>query len=61
MTDYSTELFDELEKLLSANESISGSSILEILKKYSSEVSVFDMMEFTSRVMEENKYVQENY
>ena len=61
MSDYSTELFDELEKLLSANESISGSSILEILKKYSSEVSVFDMMEFTSRVMEENKYVQENY
>ena len=61
MSDYSMELFNELETLLSRNESISGNSILEILKTYSSKVSVFDMMEFTSQVMEENKYVQENY
>lgn len=52
---------DEFTKLLSDNEVISGNSVFEILKRYSSTISVFDMMKFTSQVMEENKYVQENY
>ena len=30
-------------------------------KKYSSSISVFEMMEFTSQVIKENQYVQENY
>ncbi len=31
------------------------------LKKYSSTISVFDMMEFSSQVIKENQYVQESY
>ena len=61
MSDEYLEMCDEFTKLLSDNEVISGNSVFEILKRYSSTISVFDMMKFTSQVMEENKYVQENY
>ena len=60
MQDYTMELFDDLEGLLNS-ETITGNSVLQILKKHASTVSVFDMMRFTSQVMEENKYVQESY
>lgn len=40
---------------------ITGNSILEILKKYSSEISVFDIMAFSSQIIEENKHVRESY
>ena len=55
------EMCDELTSLISQNKTISGNSVFEILKKYSSNISVFDMMTFASQVIEENKYVQENY
>lgn len=60
MSDKYLEMFDDLENLIS-KENISGNSVFEILKKYSSTISVFDMMAFSSQVIEENKYVQENY
>ena len=34
---------------------------MDILKKYSATISVFDMMAFSSQVIEENKYVQDSY
>ena len=61
MIDEYTEMFSELTKLITNNNTITGNCILEILKKYSSTISVFDMMEFTSQVIEENKYVQSSY
>ena len=60
MQDYTMELFCDLEGLLNS-ETITGNSVLQILKQHASTVSVFDMMRFTSQVMEENKYVQESY
>ena len=54
------ELFYDLEGLLNS-ETITGNSVFRILKKHASTVSVFDMMRFTSQVMEENRYVQESY
>jgi len=60
MQDYTMELFCDLEGLLNS-ETITGNSIFQILKKHASTVSVFDMMRFTSQVMEENRYVQESY
>ncbi|MBR6024792.1 MAG: DUF2115 domain-containing protein [Methanobrevibacter sp.] len=61
MTDEYIEMYDELSNLISKDKSIKAFSVLEILKKYSSDISVFDMMEFTSQVIKENQYVQENY
>ena len=60
MQDYTMELFYDLEGLLNS-ETITGNSVFRILKKHASTVSVFDMMRFTSQVMEENRYVQESY
>ena len=60
MQDYTMELFCDLEGLLNS-ETITGNSVLQILKQHASTVSVFDMMRFTSQVMEENRYVQESY
>lgn len=61
MADKYLEMFDELSNLLSDGTAITGNSVLEILKRYSSTISVFDMMEFTSHVIKENQYVQESY
>ena len=60
MPDYTMELFDDLEGLLNSK-TITGNSVFQILKQHSATVSVFDMMKFTSQVMEENRYVQESY
>ena len=46
---------------LAEERTISANSVFDILKDYSSRISVFDMMEFTSQVIEENKYVPESY
>ena len=61
MSDEYLEMCNDLTNLISNEENISGNSVFEILKKYSSNISVFDMMTFSSQVIEENKYVQENY
>ncbi|MBQ6344776.1 MAG: DUF2115 domain-containing protein [Methanobrevibacter sp.] len=61
MTDECIEMYGELSSLITSDNMITGSDVLEILKRYSSTISVFDMMEFTSQVIEENKYVQESY
>ena len=61
MTDEYLEMYAELSNLIIDDNIPTGSDVLEILKKYSSTISVFDMMDFTSHVIEENKYVQESY
>lgn len=61
MSTKDLEMYDEFINLLSQEDVLTGNCILEILKKYSSTISVFDMMEFTSQVIEENKYVQTGY
>lgn len=61
MSDEYLEMCKDFTKLISNKENISGNAVFDILKKYSSEISVFDMMTFSSQVIEENKYVQENY
>ena len=61
MKDNYIKMYDELLNLVSIGNAITGNCVLEILKKYSSTISVFDMMEFTSQVIKENRYVQETY
>ena len=61
MSDGCLELYDDFSSLVSNEDNITANSVFEILKKYSSTISIFDMMDFSSHIMEENKYVQENY
>ncbi|MBR0371534.1 MAG: DUF2115 family protein [Methanobrevibacter sp.] len=61
MSDSCMEMYDELSNLISQDNAIKSFSVLEILKKYSSNISVFDMMDFSSQVIKENRYVQESY
>lgn len=61
MSDEYLEMCEDFTHLISNNKNITGNAVFEILKKYSSTISVFDMMAFSSQVIEENKYVQENY
>ena len=44
MSDEYLEMCNDLTNLISNEENISGNSVFEILKKYSSNISVFDMM-----------------
>ena len=60
MNNESLELCDELLKI-AHEEKITGNSVLEILKKYCSTITVFDMMTVSAEIIEENKYVQANY
>ena len=60
MDNKSLELCDELLKI-AHEEKITGDSVLEILKKYCSTITVFDMMTVSAEIIEENKYVQANY
>ena len=60
MDNESLELCDELLKI-AHEEKITGNSVLEILKKYCSTITVFDMMTVSAEIIEENKYVQANY
>ena len=55
------KMYGELSNLITNDNTPRSRDVLEILKKYSSSISVFDMMEFTSQVIKENQYVQESY
>lgn len=57
----SLKMYDDFSNVISNEESISTESVLNILKDYSGKISVFDLMEVNAEMMEENKYVQENY
>ncbi|MBR6928318.1 MAG: DUF2115 family protein, partial [Methanobrevibacter sp.] len=57
----SIELYDDFSQVISNEESIDCGSVLEILKEYSGTISVFDLMAVNAEMIEESKYVQENY
>jgi len=40
---------------------VSKNELLDVLKKYASGISIFDFMEITNELMEEVKFVQEDY
>ena len=61
MSDEYWEMCEDFSNLVSNEDNITANSVFEILKKYSSTISVFDMMNFASQVIEENKYVPESY
>ena len=48
MSDEYLEMCDDFANLISNDKNISCDYVMDILKKYSSTISVFDMMEFSS-------------
>lgn len=61
MTDISLEMYEDFSKVISNENSISCDSVLEILRNYSSTVSVFDLMNVSAEMIKESQYVQKNY
>lgn len=54
-------MYDDFSGVVSNEESISCDSILDVLKKYSSTISVFDLMAVNAEMIEQSKYVQDSY
>ena len=54
------EMYDDFSNVVSNEESISTESVLDILKEYSGNISVFDLMAVNAEMIEESKYVQDN-
>ena len=61
MSDKSLEMYDSFSKVISNEGTISCDSVLDVLREYSSTVSVFDLMKINSEMIEESKYVQNSY
>lgn len=61
MEDVSLEMYDDFSNVISNEREISCDSILEILRKYSSTVSVFDLMKVNAEMIKESEYVQKSY
>ena len=57
----SLNMYDDFSNVVSNEESISTESVLDILKQYSSTISVFDLMTINAEMIEESKYVQDSY
>ena len=57
----SLNMYDDFSNVVSSEESISTESVLDILKEYSGTISVFDLMAVNAEMIEESKFVQENY
>ena len=54
-------MYDDFSDVVLDEKSLSSDAVLEVLRKYSSTISVFDLMAVNAEMIEESKYVQENY
>ena len=55
------EMYDDFSDVISSEEAIDPDSVLDIIKRYSRTVSVFDLMAVNAEMIEESKYVQDSY
>ncbi len=60
MSGYSA-MYNDFSNVAIAEEKVSPHAILKVLKEYSATISVFDLMKVNAEMIEESKYVQENY
>ena len=54
-------IYDDFNDISVEENGISKMGLLDVLKKHSETISVFDLMIVTGEMMEDSKYVQENY
>lgn len=57
----SKSMYDDFTEISANENEISKDALLDVLKKYSGTISVFDMMEITGELVEDMKYVQAEY
>lgn len=55
------DMYDDFSDVVLGEKTVSCDAVLEVLRKYSSSISVFDLMAVNAEMIEESKYVQENY
>lgn len=53
-------IYDDLDEI-SEKDTVSKEMLINVLKKYCMTISVFDLMDVTNELMEDTKYVQEEY
>ena len=61
MMNDSLKMYADFSDVVTGEESVSADSVLEVLKRYSSPISVFDLMEVNAEMIEDSKYVQDSY
>ena len=54
-------MYDDFTDVVIGEEKVSPQAILNVLKDYSATISVFDLMAVNAEMIEDSKYVQENY
>ena len=54
-------MYDDFKDISTSEKEISKDALLEVLKKYSRTISIFDMMDITGELAEDIKYVQKEY
>ncbi len=54
-------MYEDFSNTVVNENNVSCDAVLEILKKYCGTISVFDLMRVNAEMIEESKYVQENY
>ena len=55
------EIYDDFKNIVSNEETVSKESLLEILKDHSGTISVYDLMSVSAELLEDTKYVQDEY
>lgn len=55
------EMYDDFTDVVANEDDVSSDAILEVLKRYAGTISVFDLMKVNAEMIEDSKYVQENY
>ena len=55
------DMYDDFSGVISSEEAIDPDSVLDIIKRYSQTISVFDLMAVNAEMIEESKYVQDGY
>lgn len=56
-----TTLYDDFTDVVTGESTVSQSNLLNILKKHSATISVFDLMLVSAEMLEDAKYVQKEY
>ena len=55
----SLKMYNDFSDVASGEQFISCDAVLEVLKKYSSTISVFDLMAVNAEMIDESKYVHD--
>ena len=55
------DFYDDFKDVVSSESTISKPAVLNILKKHSGTISVFDLMQVSAEMNKESKYIQKSY